>query len=75
MIPTGETVWGGGVRSKQWKSQRWSYGRQVDIAMICNIKERVECWTAPRDYHRGDSDSNADFRLKDTHGTTRHKAK
>lgn len=25
-----------------------------DTEMICNTKEQVECWTAPRDYHRGD---------------------
>lgn len=41
-----------------------SYGGQTDIAMICNIKAHVECWTAPRDYHRGDRDSNTALGLR-----------
>lgn len=45
---------------------RQSYGWRTDIAMICTIKEQVECWTAPRDYHRGDRVSNAAFSLRKT---------
>lgn len=43
--------------------------------MICNIKVLVECWTAPRDYHRGDRDSNAALSLRKTSESMRHKLK